>query len=269
MGRVQYVTGKYSAIGTLNYLTTRNGFSLRYIYSLLRYFNFDKYKVGSGIPHIYFKDYGSELIYCPPLEVQNKIARILSLVEEMLDLEQDIMTNQNKISDIIALWQIDKKQYVKKSSYSAYMLLTENHLLPIFGNMTAIEETDVQAFVFQKLDAGLSQKTIKDILIVLKMILKFGVKNKMLEYSPIDVQYPTEREKHDIEVLSKTNQRRLMEYIREHFTFRNVGIYICLSAGGHIGEICALTWDDIDTGTGIISVRKTIQRIKATAARSC
>jgi len=173
----------------------------------------------------------------------------------------DIMTNQTKISDIIALWQIDKKQYVKKSSYSAYMLLIENHLLPVFGDMHAVEEPDVQAFIFRKLDAGLSQKTIKDILIVLKMILKFGVKNKMLEYSPIDVQYPTEREKHDIEVLSKTNQRRLMEYIREHFTFRNLGIYICLSAGVRIGEICALTWEDIDTDTGIISVRKTIQRI--------
>ena len=171
------------------------------------------------------------------------------------------MTNQTKISDIIALWQIDKKLYVKKSSYSAYMLLIENHLLPIFGNMTTVEEQDVQAFVFQKLDAGLSQKTIKDILIVLKMVLKFGVKNKMLEYSPIDVQYPTEREKHDIEVLSKANQRRLMEYIREHFTFRNLGIYICLSAGVRIGEICALTWEDIDTDSGIISVRKTIQRI--------
>ena len=35
-----------------------------------------------------------------------------------------------------------------------------------------MEEKDVQAFVFQKLNEGLSQKTIKDILIVLKMILK-------------------------------------------------------------------------------------------------
>lgn len=91
VGRVQYITGKYSAIGTLNYLTIKNGFSLRYIYYLLRCFNFDKYKVGSGIPHIYFKDYGYELIYCPPIENQNKIARMLSLVEEKLDLEQVLL----------------------------------------------------------------------------------------------------------------------------------------------------------------------------------
>lgn len=88
---MQYVTGKYSAIGTLNYLTAKSDFSLRYIYYLLRCFNFDKYKVGSGIPHIYFKDYGNELIYCPPIEEQNKIARILSLVERKLDLEQTLL----------------------------------------------------------------------------------------------------------------------------------------------------------------------------------
>jgi integrase len=28
-----------------------------------------------------------------------------------------------------------------------------------------------------------------------------------------------------------------------------------------IGEICALTWEDIDTDNGIINIRKTIQRI--------
>lgn len=171
------------------------------------------------------------------------------------------MTEQKKIVEVVDLWKTDKKQYVKKSSYSAYMLLIENHLLPVFGDMYDIEEADVQAFVLKKLEEGLSQKSVKDILIVLKMILKFGAKNKLLEYRPIDIQYPTEREKHDIEVLSKINQKKIMNYVQENFTFKNLGIYICLSSGIRIGEICALTWDDIDTDTGIISVRKTIQRI--------
>jgi type I restriction enzyme S subunit len=91
VGRVQYVSGKYSTIGTLNYLTTKNDFSLRYIYYLLRCLNFDKYKVGSGIPHIYFKDYGNELIYCPPIEEQKKIARILSSIEEKLNIEMFLL----------------------------------------------------------------------------------------------------------------------------------------------------------------------------------
>jgi integrase len=171
------------------------------------------------------------------------------------------MTEKTKISTVIDLWKEDKKQYVKKSSYSAYMLLIENHLLPTFGDRHEVREADVQEFVFTKLDEGLSQKTIKDILIVLKMILKFGMKNELLSYQQFDIQFPTERENNGIEVLSKSNQKKIMNYVQEHFTFKNLGIYICLSAGIRIGEICALTWDDIDADTGVIHIRKTIQRI--------
>lgn len=169
--------------------------------------------------------------------------------------------NKKRISEVITLWKADKKQYVKKSSFSAYTLLIENHLQPVFGDQFIIEETDVQNFVFQKLESGLSHKTIKDILIVLKMILKFGAKHKWLDYTPFDIQFPTEREKHNIEVLSRADQKKIMSYIQEHFTFRNLGVYICLSAGMRIGEVCALTWQDIDTDNGVISVNRTIQRI--------
>jgi integrase len=53
----------------------------------------------------------------------------------------------------------------------------------------------------------------------------------------------------------------MMNYIQGHFTFRNLGVYICLSSGIRIGEICALKWEDIDTDNGVIHVRRTIQRI--------
>jgi integrase len=93
------------------------------------------------------------------------------------------------------------------------------------------------------------------------MVLKFGAKNKFFNYIPFDIQYPTERERQSIEVLSRSNQKKIMTFIQENFTFRNLGVYICLSTGIRIGEICALTWNDIDTENGIIAVRKTIQRI--------
>lgn len=171
------------------------------------------------------------------------------------------MNKQKTFSEIVSLWKADKKQYIKKSSFSAYALLVENHLLPVFKGKHHFEETEIQTFVFQKLEQGLSQKTIKDILIVLKMVLKFGAKNKWINYQPFDIQFPTEREKHTIEVLSRTHQKKVMQYIQEHFTFRNLGVYICLCSGMRIGEICALIWEDVDTDNGIIKIRRTIQRI--------
>ena len=171
------------------------------------------------------------------------------------------MIAETKLSEIVALWKEDKRQYVKRSTFSAYTLLIENHILPSFGNKTLIEEQNVQSFVFRELDKGVSHKTIKDILIVLKMILRFGVKNKLIEYRQIDIKFPTERDKHSIDILSRSHHRQIMEYIQSHFTFKNLGIYICLSAGIRIGEICALTWEDLDIENGIIHVQKTIQRI--------
>ena len=169
--------------------------------------------------------------------------------------------NKKQFSAIVTLWKEDKKQFVKRSTFSAYVLLLENHLLPAFGEQFKVEESEVQRFVLQKIEDGLSQKTIKDMLIVLRMVLKFGAKNKWIMYSPFEIQYPVNRENRQIEVLSKANQKKIMNYIQEHFTFRNFGIYICLSTGIRIGEICALTWEDIDIENGVIHIRKTIQRI--------
>lgn len=171
------------------------------------------------------------------------------------------MENKKKVKEIIDLWAVDKKQYVKKSTYSAYMLLIENHILSAFGDMDKIQEAEVQSFVFEKLEVGLSQKSIKDILIVLKMVLKFGAKGDLFDYKPFDIKFPTQREKQNIEVLSRSDQKKIMNYVQTHFTFRNLGIYVCLAAGMRIGEVCALTWDDMNTDTGIISIRRTIQRI--------
>lgn len=171
------------------------------------------------------------------------------------------MVTEKNIGQMADLWKEEKRQFVKKSTFAVYSLIVETHLLPAFGNLTAVTEKDVQDFVLHKLNGGLSQKTIKDMLIVLRMILKYGAKKNYCIYAPIDVIFPTDRERQELEVLSIANQRKIMRFVEDNFTFRNLGILICLSTGIRIGEICALTWDDIDTENGVIHIRKTIQRI--------
>lgn len=166
-----------------------------------------------------------------------------------------------KIDKIIEMWKADKRLYVKKSTYSAYLLLIENHIRPYFSEKEEITEEDIQKFVLTELKNGLSQKTIKDIIIVLKMIMKFGVKQKFLVHNEIDIKFPTIGEKTDLEVLNKNDHKKIINYLQENFTFKNLGIYICLSTGMRIGEICGLLWSDIDMDSGVIKVRRTVQRI--------
>lgn len=93
VGNVSYAMGKYSVIGTSNYLTAKNGYSLRYIYYSLKKFNFAPYKTGMAIPHIYFKDYGNAKIYCPSFEEQERIANYLSKIERKIEIERSIKDN--------------------------------------------------------------------------------------------------------------------------------------------------------------------------------
>lgn len=168
-----------------------------------------------------------------------------------------------KIKEIVPIWAEEKKKQVKMSSYSAYMLLIANHILPKFGEKEQITEEEAQEWVYNMLDKNiLSKKSIGDVLICLKMILKFGAKRKLIEYIEYDIVYPTSSNRNQkLEVLSKDSYKKLTEYLLENFTFRNIGILMALYTGMRIGEICALKWSDIDVDEAVIRVDKTIQRI--------
>ena len=165
------------------------------------------------------------------------------------------------IREIADAWKNEKRPYVKQSTFAAYMLTLENHLLPYFGDMTDLSEQTVQSFVLGKLNGGLSIKTIKDILIVLKMIMKHGVKNKWMEYAEWDIKYPTTATPPAIEALTVANHKKILNYIKGNFSFQALGIYICLTTGLRIGEICALRWEDINVQSGTLQVKRTIERI--------
>ena len=93
VGTVSYVTGKCSATGTLNILQAKEGYSLQYLYYLLKVFNFEPYKTGMAIPHIYFKDYGKAKVFCPSYTEQLQYARLLYAIESKLSIEKNILTS--------------------------------------------------------------------------------------------------------------------------------------------------------------------------------
>ncbi len=172
--------------------------------------------------------------------------------------------NKFTFKDVAKGWKEEKKNYVKLSTYSAYCLLCDNHLIPVFAELSDITEELVQAYVLDELKKGLNEKTIKDILIVLKMILRYGVKNHYMDFHQIDIKFPTNHERKVVEVLTRDNQKKLMKYLYANFTFKNMGIFLCLNTGLRIGELCALKWCDVDMEERVIKVRHTIQRIYIT-----
>jgi type I restriction enzyme S subunit len=85
VGRLLYCKGQSSVLGTMEIIRPNEGIDTYYLYCLLSNIDFVKYVTGSTIPHIYFKDYSSEICGLPCLEEQNKIANFLSAIDDKIN----------------------------------------------------------------------------------------------------------------------------------------------------------------------------------------
>lgn len=91
VGTCQYATGAHSFLGTLCSLTAKKGVYLPYVYYALLNFNFASFKTGLAIPHIYFKDYGKAVIYCPSYDEQVRIASGLEKIEAKIKSDKELL----------------------------------------------------------------------------------------------------------------------------------------------------------------------------------
>lgn len=172
------------------------------------------------------------------------------------------MKNIPTFEELALLWETDKKAFVKRSTFSIYSLHLHKHLIPAFGPLTSLSETEVQAFVNTKLCQGMKAKTVKDLLMILNMVLRFGARYRSWKHRPMDIRFPsTCARKARLHVLSLSQQKKLLAYLSMNFNYYNLGLILCLSTGMRIGELCALTWADIDLKAGVVHVTKTLQRV--------
>ena len=167
-------------------------------------------------------------------------------------------------------WLDESKSRFKQSTYVKYVNIIHNHLIPsIGGYMIAAVSTDLaKKFVDEKITTGniktgkgLSAKSIKDIISVLRMILLFAEGNGEKVNCNFDmVSVKTEITKN--ECLNKSEQMILTKYLITDIDYIKLGILICLYTGLRIGEICAIQFKDILMEEKILTVSKTMQRIQ-------
>lgn len=171
------------------------------------------------------------------------------------------MQDQLTFREVTDLWADNRRRMVKHSTFCAYMLVLKSHLLPKFGDATAITESEVQQFVLDKLNSGLSRKSVHDIIAVLKAAARFGAKHGVFDLPSWDIDYPTETTARKLPVLSLSDHRKLLKELSTNPTKQNIGIMIALCCGLRIGEVCALQWHNVDLQQHIITVAGTVSRI--------
>ena len=170
-----------------------------------------------------------------------------------------------KFKEATALWKEEKRQSVKLSSYALYSTILNTHLLPAFGECRRITEGQLKSFAAELSERQLRPSTIRIIFLVLKMITRFAEKRCGWSHTDFDRCIPTAVEsaplRQRLEVLTPAQERRLLEYLYGHYSFAGLGILIGLLTGMRIGEVCGLTWADVDLQRRMLHVERTVQRL--------
>lgn len=156
---------------------------------------------------------------------------------------------------------------VKESTYARYVFLLSRHLLPYFRDykLADITRYEIDEFTTFKLSSGridggggLSSKTVRDMLSILKAIIEYS--KSFITINNVIITYPKNTAK-TMNVLTIQEQTFLESVLINEKSNMSLGILICLYTGIRIGELCALSWSDISFENSSLSINKTIQRI--------
>ena len=172
--------------------------------------------------------------------------------------------------DWIYTWLIEKKDYIKESTYANYSNNIFNHIIPKLGNYTLneINHKVIQDFLLELSKSGrkdntggLSEKTIKDITIIVNGSIKKGINEGKIKHIELSFNYPKDNKEKKIYILKKHENNKITNYVLDNKNKKNIWFLISLYSGIRIGELCALQWKDIDFKNNKLIISKTIQRV--------
>lgn len=176
-----------------------------------------------------------------------------------------------KMKELISLWMQHNQIRHKGGTIAKYQFIIDNHIIPDLGELciSKVNATMINRYLLEKLDhgrldhkGGLSASYVGTMTIILKSAMKYAEEENLCPHLNSQIFKPS-FVKRELPILDIAQQKCLEHYAIENPVPTNVGILLSLHTGMRIGEICALSWDDIDLDDCIIHVRHTIARVKA------
>lgn len=167
------------------------------------------------------------------------------------------------VRELFEEWLSAVKLRVKESTYANYRMKADKHIFPDFGGLR-YEQLTVQMlhiFIKNKLNSGLSAKYVSDIVIVFKSMAKYISRVHGLRNPLADVILPKVTKK-EMKLFNDNQQNQLCNYLMKNPDNTSIGVLLSFYTGLRIGEICGLKWNDINFEKSILTVRRTVQRIR-------
>lgn len=165
-----------------------------------------------------------------------------------------------KLKELLELWlERYMKHTIKIRTYNRYKSICELHLIKDLGEyeLEELKPNVLQDFLLKKIDGNYSTNTIKGIVSVLKQALRLAITLEFVDKEYCSDLKMSSSEEKEISVFTKKEQQVIESFCLNHKKRNYIGIVICLYTGIRLGELLALTWNDIDFNSNLLTINKT------------
>lgn len=177
-----------------------------------------------------------------------------------------------KLNECIKLWKENElKEKVKSRTYLEYEEVSRIHIIPQLGEfkLRKINNNILNNFIENKKQKGnmitgdgLSVNTINLIISVLNQLLNYAYNNKLIKKELRIKRLNNKNSIKRIEVFTHDEKDIIEKYCLNHKKNNYFGIVLCLNTGIRLGELLALTWDDIDFQKKELTINKNVKSIR-------
>ena len=170
------------------------------------------------------------------------------------------------LGDYLDRWLGDSvKDTVRQRTYERYESIVRVHIKPSIGRVTlkALTPAHARALYRQKLDAGLSPRTVNYVHVTLHKALSQAMSDGLVPRNAAQVKAPRPA-KPEIRPLSPEQARKLIQTAYSTGN-RYAALYVlALHTGLREGEMLGLRWDDLDleSTTPKLQVRRTLSETR-------
>jgi integrase len=195
--------------------------------------------------------------------VQEKLTAALRKQDQSLP----VATSRESFCRYFERWLVTAKARIRDSTHASYAVVGRLYLIPHFGTVPLQELTaqHVNGMMDAITAAGLSPRTCQYAQAIARKVLADAEKLDLVSRNVAKLSTAPRSEKAEITPLTVDQARLLLGGVQGH---RLEALYsVALAVGLRRGEACALAWPDIDLEAGTLTVRRTLQRIKADGSK--
>lgn len=164
------------------------------------------------------------------------------------------------MKDFVKTWILAKVINLKVRSTELYSYYINNLILDALANVEVEDITEgvVQDFVLALAGKNYSTNTIRACYKVLKnCLVDYYDKNNLKSVKFKNIKIPTTNEK-KVECFGEKEQRLIEENIDLIKHPRQLGVLVSLYTGLRLGELLALTWDNVDLKKNLIHIERSV-----------